>query len=166
MYSQNELLKRLKMDIFKEVETQYTASDLNKRFNLLYVKTNGFADLMARVKKDGLTDYHFEDYAEYQDLFVDEIVTEVLALLKKVPSKTIEEYLTEVKREVFKEVIRNGTNETLDRVEFDDRYKSAENYKLMLKSVKQMADVEGVIYNDDFDILIASDVTALIDELL
>lgn len=35
----------------------------------------------------------------------------------------------------------------------------------MEKSVKQKADAEGVIYSDDFEILIAGDVTAIIEEL-
>lgn len=163
MYSQNELLKKLKMDIYKQVEAKYTADDLDKRFNLAYSRTNGFTDLMARVRMDGLTDYHFEDYSEYEDIFVEQIANEVLDLLKKIPSKTVEEYLAEVKKEVLKEVLKNNT---IDRTDFDDRYYDAENYKLMEKSVKQRADAEGVIYSDDFEILIAGDVTAIIEELV
>lgn len=163
MYSQNELLKKLKMDIYKQVEAKYTADDLDKRFNLVYSKTNGFTDLMARVRMDGLVEYHFEDYSEYQDLFLDEIVSEILVLLNKVPSKTVEEYLAEVKKEVSKEVLKNNT---IDRTDFDDRYYDAENYKLMEKSVKQRADAEGIIRSDDFEILLAGDVMAIIEELV
>lgn len=162
MYSQNELLKKLKIDIYKQVGAKYTADDLDKRFNLVYSRTNGFIDLMARVRMDGLTEYHFEDYSEYQDLFVDKIVSEILVLLNKGMSKTVEEYLSEVKKEVLKAVLKNNT---IDRTDFDDRYYDAENYKLMEKSVKQRADAEGVIRSDDFEILLAGDVTALIDEL-
>lgn len=162
MYSQNELLKKLKMDIYKQVEAKYTAKDLNDRFILIYSKTSGFADLMARVRMDGLREYHFEDYSEYSDLFVDAIVDEIMMLLKKSPSKTVDEYLTEVKVEVFKFLSKK---EVVDGAEFENRYYDTENYKLMEKSVKQKADAEGVIYSDDFEILIAGDVTAIIDEL-
>lgn len=163
MYSQNELLKRLKMDIYKKVVTRYTANDLNDRFILLYSKTNGFTDLMARVSMDGLMEYHFEDYSEYSDLFVDEIVDEIMLLLKKIPSKTMDEYLTEVKVEVFKFLSKN---KKVDGEEFEDRYYNTENYSLMKKSVKQRADAEGIIRSDDFEILIAGDVTAIIEELV
>lgn len=163
MYSQNELLKKLKMDIYKQVEAKYTADDLDKRFNLVYGKTNGFTDLMARVRMDGLTQYQFEDYSEYQDLFVDEIVNEILILLNKIPSKTIEEYLAEVKKEVLKGIRGKSKIEDSD---FDNWYYGCENYKLMKRSVKRRADSEGVIRSDDFEILIAGDVTAIIEELV
>lgn len=163
MYSQNELLKKLKMEVYKEVEKKYTANDLNDRFILIYSKTSGFTDLMARVRMDGLTEYHFEDYSEYEDMFVDKIVDEIMVLLKKIPSKTIDEYLTEVKVEVFKFLSKK---ETVDGAKFEARYYETENYKLMEKSVKRRADAEGVIYSDDFEILIAGDVTAIIEELV
>ncbi|GGD05594.1 hypothetical protein [Enterococcus wangshanyuanii] len=163
MYSQNELLKKLKQDSFKIVQEKYTAKDVNERFGSLYCQTSGFSNLMARVKMDGLTDYHFEDYSEYEDIFVEQIANEVLALLKKVPSKTVEEYLTEVKKEVFKGV-RGKTD--IEDSDFDNWYYGCENYKLMEKSVKQRADAEGVIRSDDFEIVLAGDVTAIIEELV
>jgi hypothetical protein len=162
MYSQNELLKKIKMDVYKNVKAKYSAEDLDERFNIIYSSTASFHHLMARVQRDGLTEYLFEDYSEYNDIFVAQITIEVLDKIKKTPTKTVGEYLSEVKEKVFNTVVKNGK---IDASVFGDSYYSSENYELMEKSVKRRADSEGLIHNDDFDILIAGDATAIISEL-
>ncbi|WP_348922162.1 hypothetical protein [Enterococcus rotai] len=158
-----EVLTRIEQFVFKEVSLKYKGSDLQERFRQLFLLSDSYYRLKARLSAGDMEMCDLGQVHELEDTYGEYISEEVLKSLRNIPSLTIEEYLARVKKDVSDYVL-SKTNLTVDQ--FEKKFLDSENFALSVSSAKKWADEDGVIRSDIMETLIAGDYDAIVKEIM
>ena len=163
MFDRQEVLARIEQFVFKEVSLKYQSSDLEERFRHLFLLSDSYHGLKARLGAGDMEMCDLGQVQELEDTYGEYISQEVLKSLRNIPSLTIEEYLARVKKDVSDYVL-SKTNFTVDQ--FEKKFLDSENYASSVSSAKKWADEDGVIRSDIMETLIAGACEGIIKDIL
>ncbi|MFD1901328.1 hypothetical protein [Enterococcus termitis] len=163
MFTKEEVLVHIERYVFKEVSLHYKGKDLEERFKNLFMMSESFRTLRARLNSGDAETCDIGQLHEFEDTYGEYISEEILKQLNNIPSMTVTEYLDQIKKEVFDYVL-GKTELKSDQVE--KLYYESENYQLSVASAKKWADEDGVIRSDIFETLIAGACEGIVKDIV
>lgn len=157
----NEIIKRVRERVYREVKKKYTRDDLDTRIqDALYYRSETYMKLVSfangkRIKK--LADPRkFEKFMDTKGV---KIVAEVLDGLNNQPKMQAMEYKQKVLTKVRQWYQKKNHPELVDLEEeaFEQLVEKNIIYKKMKKRLYEEQDNQGFVYSDNFDMQLIRD---------